>query len=278
MHSPVLRLRLLLAALLTVTLLGAGGFMFAEGLSLGQAVYLCFITITTVGYGDIHPTTDLGRALAIVVVLAGVGTFTGLVANGTERLLSRRERTQRERKLSVVAGLFHAELGKELLAFLAQRCKERQELAAALDVQDSWKAADYRRARNALEHQQITLSLDPSGREDALALLRERAELLLRMLENPTLLEHEHLTDALLATLHLRDELACRGDLSQLGAQDAAHIDADARRVFSLLAREWLTYMAHMQRHYPYLFSLAVRANPFHPERSPEVCQLTSTR
>jgi hypothetical protein len=45
----------------------------------------------------------------------------------------------------------------------------------------------------------------------------------------------------------------------------------DSKRVYSLVTREWLNYLSHLERDYPYLFSLAVRTNPFNPEAVPEV-------
>jgi hypothetical protein len=41
--------------------------------------------------------------------------------------------------------------------------------------------------------------------------------------------------------------------------------------VYVLLVSEWLDYMQHLKRNYPYLFSLAIRTNPFDPEASPVV-------
>ena len=38
-----------------------------------------------------------------------------------------------------------------------------------------------------------------------------------------------------------------------------------------LLVREWLSYMEHLKSDYPYLFSLAVRTNPFDPNASVQV-------
>jgi hypothetical protein len=33
----------------------------------------------------------------------------------------------------------------------------------------------------------------------------------------------------------------------------------------------WLEYMKHLSRHYPYLYSLAIRTNPFNPNASVEI-------
>lgn len=49
-----------------------------------DALWWSFVTITTVGYGDRFPVTTLGRFIAAVLMIAGVGlfgTFTGYIAN-----------------------------------------------------------------------------------------------------------------------------------------------------------------------------------------------------
>jgi hypothetical protein len=38
-----------------------------------------------------------------------------------------------------------------------------------------------------------------------------------------------------------------------------------------LLVLEWVSYMRYLKEHYPYLFSLAMRTNPFDAEASPVV-------
>jgi hypothetical protein len=37
---------------------------------------------------------------------------------------------------------------------------------------------------------------------------------------------------------------------------------------YSLLTRQWLEYMLYLKKRYPFLFSLAVRTNPFAEHRS----------
>lgn len=49
-----------------------------------DAIWWTYVTITTVGYGDLYPTTVSGRMVGIVVMLVGVGLFgvvTGFLAN-----------------------------------------------------------------------------------------------------------------------------------------------------------------------------------------------------
>jgi hypothetical protein len=46
-------------------------------------------------------------------------------------------------------------------------------------------------------------------------------------------------------------------------------LPGDVQRGYVLLIKEWLAYMAHLQTRYPYLFSLALRTNPFDPFATP---------
>jgi voltage-gated potassium channel len=40
--------------------------------------------MATVGYGDIHPQSNVGKILALILIVGGVGTFLGVVASITE--------------------------------------------------------------------------------------------------------------------------------------------------------------------------------------------------
>jgi hypothetical protein len=93
--------------------------------------------------------------------------------------------------------------------------------------------------------------------------LGSREDFLLRLLENPVLLEHEKFTELLRAIFHFNEELQRRPDVSDLPETDAAHLAGDLERIYGLLIREWLDYMRYLQKNYPYLFSLAMRTNPF---------------
>jgi hypothetical protein len=111
-------------------------------------------------------------------------------------------------------------------------------------------------------------------REEMLGLksfLLGKLDFLLRLLENPNLLEHDSFTDLLWAVFHLADELAHRKDLSKLPDSDLEHLAGDIRRAYLMLIIEWVAYMKHLKSSYPYLFSLAMRTNPFDPNASVEV-------
>ena len=68
------------------------------------------------------------------------------------------------------------------------------------------------------------------------------------------------------AVFLLRDELFNRSDLFKLPDSDRKHLEGDIVRVYNLLIFEWLRYIRYLKKSYGYLFSLAMRVNPFDPE------------
>ena len=98
-----------------------------------------------------------------------------------------------------------------------------------------------------------------------------KSNFLLRLLENPNLLEHESFTKLLRAVFQLTEELAQRKDVRKLPDTDYTHLEGDIKRAYVLLVDEWLDYMKYLKDNYPYLFSLAMRTNPFDQNVSPIV-------
>lgn len=265
------RLRVFLGLTLLILFGGTIGFMQVEGLTLGDALYFCLVTVTTVGYGDISPRSGPGKMLAVIVIMGGIGAFTGVVANATEMLLSSHERALRQQKLHMVRGLFFSEMGAQLLALLTAADPNQAELAEELNISAAWDPARFSRVKARMlkyDYGQDPKMLDTDGLS---TFLEARGDFLLRLLENPSLLEEEGLTEALRAVFHLRDELVHRKGISPLPASDVGHLCGDAGRAYQRLTRQWLDYVDYLQRHYPYLFSLAIRTNPFEPDASPVV-------
>ena len=60
------------SALFTWIVIGTLLFHRLEAWSWVQAFYFSVATITTVGYGDLYPTTDLSRIVVSIYILSGV--------------------------------------------------------------------------------------------------------------------------------------------------------------------------------------------------------------
>lgn len=64
-----------LSAVLLVFTLGILGFMWVEGWDFFDSLYMMVTTLSTVGYGEVHPLSHDGRVVAMLVIMTGVGSF-----------------------------------------------------------------------------------------------------------------------------------------------------------------------------------------------------------
>jgi voltage-gated potassium channel len=85
--APLYRIFQGLAALLGIFLFGTIGYRIIEGWSFLDSLYMTAITISTVGYGEIHPLSTGGRIFSIILILAGVGTAFYILTSLVQYLL-----------------------------------------------------------------------------------------------------------------------------------------------------------------------------------------------
>jgi hypothetical protein len=192
--------------------------------------------------------------------------FVTLIIN---RLLSNRDKRVKLRKLNMVIGTFFSEAGGELLRLFLRMERNSEALKAAVLHDQRWDDRDFRKRLSRLQEYRYEIDFSRGDWFELKAFLASRRGFLLSLLGNPNLLEHDKFTDLLWAVFHLTDELVHREDFNGLPPADRQHLAQDLRRAFQLLTLEWLAYMQHLKRDYPYLFSLAIRTNPFDPSASP---------
>jgi voltage-gated potassium channel len=72
--------RALLIAATVLLVVGAVFYTRVEHWTVLNAVYFCVVTLGTVGYGDITPTTDLGKLFTIFYIIVGLGIVGGFFA------------------------------------------------------------------------------------------------------------------------------------------------------------------------------------------------------
>jgi voltage-gated potassium channel len=86
--DPVRRLQLSLLILLLLHVGGTLGFMLLQdNMSLVDAFYMTIITISTVGFGEVHPLTPQSRIFASGLIILGIGTATWAIGNAVEVVL-----------------------------------------------------------------------------------------------------------------------------------------------------------------------------------------------
>jgi voltage-gated potassium channel len=271
MSSPALRLRFYILLLALVLTTGIVGFIIIEGLSPLDSIYLTIVTISTVGYGDITAKTDAGKVLGIFVILAGAGTFIFVAANLIELTLGRKEAVERTRKVNMIVGVFFSEAGIPLIRKLKGAVNGSVALNNSLLVQPEWSERDFLDAKTRLGTLNLEIDIHKVDLMEIHQLLGGKRTLFVQLLQHPVLFEHEMFTDLLNAVFHLEEELSAREDFGHLPESDLNHLAGDTKRVVSLIVIQWLDYMLHLKNNYPYLFSLAVRTNPFSDASSPVV-------
>jgi len=271
MSSSPIRLGIYILVLAIVIIVSIAGFSVFEGLSPFDAVYLTIVTISTVGYGDIAPKTEGGKILAMFVILAGVGTFLFVFAQAIETMVNRQGSQARNRKINMVIGAFFSETGVPLIKLLRSSIHGNENLDKKLKISDTWTDQQFLETERLLRSWNFDIDIHRVDLPLVHDMLRNQRTFLVQLLQHPALFEHESFTDLLKAVFHLEEELSAREGLGPLPESDYSHLSNDTHRVISLLFIQWVEYLRHLRVNYPYLFSLAVRTNPFDENSSPVV-------
>ena len=189
-----------------------------------------------------------------------------------ERLLARQEKRTAVRKLHMLVGAFYSEVGMDLFRKFAPFLENASELERRLAISPAWTDKEFKRAAEesrGFPYKMKIMEVQIGDLKELRDFLLEKRSFLVRLLENPNLLEHERFTDILLAVFHLAEELGFREkELRDLPKSDHAHLAGDMRRVYSQMTGEWVAYTGYLKNNYPFLFSLASRINPFNLQPS----------
>ena len=181
------------------------------------------------------------------------------------RVFNEREKHRVMEKMNMVIGAFFSEVGSQLIDYLIEFDSNLDRIRDSLIIKKDWTNRNFLLAKRNFRNHDYEIDRKKGDLEKLRDFLKENRAFLLRLLENPVLLEHQNFSNLLWAVFHFSDELTRRRTLKNLPDSDYEHIVGDIKRVYVLLIGEWLDYMKHLQRRYPYLFSLALRTNPFDP-------------
>ena len=73
----------------TILFVGVIGYSILLNLTLLDAFYFTVVTISTVGYGEIYPTTPTSKIFTSVIILVGIGALALALETATEEILKR---------------------------------------------------------------------------------------------------------------------------------------------------------------------------------------------
>src|SRR6478672_13167100 len=89
MNRHTRRFLILGVALLATTLIGTTGFTWIEHYPPFDAFYMTLTTMTTVGYGEIHPLSHAGRVFNSFLIFFGVTTIFIAIGAMTQTIIER---------------------------------------------------------------------------------------------------------------------------------------------------------------------------------------------
>jgi len=228
---------------------------------------IVLISLTIIIYGaKFLIIGDVGESNTLTYIFNALGFLPVnvlLVTIILNQLLAVRSRRERLQKMNMVIGVFFSGIGSQLLKLLSDADPDLDAIQGDLLIRDSWTDLEFDAIIATLKGFRQTISIERINLIELHTMLTRHQDFLLRLLENPVLLEHATFTESLRAVFHLSEELESRGDLSALPESDLGHLATDLRRVYDHLTPEWVEYMRYQKANYPYLFSLAMRRNPF---------------
>ena len=156
------------------------------------------------------------------------------------RVLSVREKRSMLEKLNMIIGAFFSEVGTSLLTYLSDFDPALNTIKKELVVNTKWSGKEFSMVRKNLKNFAYEVEIRKINLEYLRNFLIGKRNFLVRLLENPNLLEHESFTDLLWAVFHLTEELGARKDIKQLPDTDYRHLSGDIKRAYKLLFREWI--------------------------------------
>ncbi|MDR0912351.1 MAG: hypothetical protein LBM96_07115 [Methanobrevibacter sp.] len=213
----------------------------------------------------------------IFIDLAFIPIDIVIVVFFVEDIIDRKEKEMIFEKMDMLMSVFFSEVGNSLLINFSKLDSHNAKIQSFLmDIEkaDENEMVEILKKFKNQPHQ-FDLKLPEGSEEEFLLALKNvlysKREFLVRMLENPNLLEKESLSNLLLAIFHLDEELEHRNITSTMPKTDIGHLIGDIDRVYFHLIYEWLNHLYYLKIKYPYMFSLALRTNPFDKEATVQV-------
>ena len=185
------------------------------------------------------------------------------------KIIEDKEKKNTFRKLNMLIGVFFSETGNDLLRMLIDSDKNIDDLRNKLIITNSWTKKDFENAYCMIDNYKADVEF--TNLENLKTILSDNRDFMLKIIENPTLLEHEVFSELMMALFHLQEELTNRNDVGSLVLKDQEHIQIDISRAYAMLLKDWLLYTQHLKNEYPYLFSFAIRTNPFDESAKVEI-------
>jgi hypothetical protein len=180
-----------------------------------------------------------------------------------EQLLKRKEKADMVRKINTVIGVFFSEIGKELIGEFTKFDLNFNNIKGEFTNDLEWTQERIIKLRGSLKKYKSKIDSRNGDLLKIKMIVDGKRQLLINFLNNPNLLEHQVFTELLFAIFHISEEITQRGEFKNLNKEDYDHLSNDIKRIYILIIFQWISYMEHLSKEYPYLYSMALKTNPF---------------
>ncbi len=85
----------ILVLVIVLFLIGTLSYQLLEGWTWIDSLYFSVTTLTTIGYGDLHPTNDVSKIFTIFYVIAGISIVLYVLSNLRQDFIKIEERIER---------------------------------------------------------------------------------------------------------------------------------------------------------------------------------------
>ncbi|MFC1957516.1 potassium channel family protein [Chloroflexota bacterium] len=157
MGNYMKRIQLLFSLPIIIIIIGTSGFMILERMAFIDALYFTIVTISTVGYGDLHPTSTISKLFGIFIIIVGIGTFLTIVTTLTQLLVQRGQDRLRNQRLNMIIGVFFTEVGNQLLHLFTEFDSGIGSIREDFKIKQDWSDNDFAQLRRKLRQHEYTI-------------------------------------------------------------------------------------------------------------------------
>lgn len=236
---------------------------------LGTALVLLSALIYYLHYLAFHDSHHI--FIYLVGDIAFVPIEVLLVTLILHNILAHRDKKSKMQKLNMVIGTFFSELGNKLIETFSDHDPTIENIREKLIPTADWTDEDFDKLLDAVDRHDFSTNIKGVELDELRTFVLSKRDFILNLLANPNLLEHDRFTDLLWAVFHMAEEFTYRKAVTELKGSDLNHIKGDMNRAYTRIVGEWVEYNKHLKKHYPFLFSLSMRTNPFNPEAKIEI-------
>lgn len=183
-----------------------------------------------------------------------------------DKILENREKKHLLEKLNMLIGLFYNEIGLDIFDSLVQADKEINSLSENCILTVKSDKAEFKQIEKHIKEHKHRVNIADINLIKLRNDIYEHRELLVNLISNPSLLEHEEFSELLMSVFHLKEELFMKNiheDQSKMKQSDLDHLKVDLERAYKHLSGEWVRYMKHLKEKYPFLYVTAIIKNPY---------------